>query len=430
MKFLMEGGTMKLKTFVKDYFMSPFFKHFLMITNLIIFFFISFISLTFDAIFPFNYINIALVALFIVITIVYLIVSKTKPCICVFTLCYFGLIICMFLSFAVNGFVSFPRTPILISSLSLFIFLWLEQNKKHINFYIFSFLIASWCFLIVFTIVEFSSIIHPNFSNRIGSFFGNENDVARHLVFAFLISIYYIYSFKKIYLKLLTILICLFCSYLILLSGSISNLLLLIICIFAFALVVPNKRTKLFLILGFTTVIVLLGVLVFSLHSLLPIKNRILSILSVLFGVGNYRYDSSTAGRLNAAIYAFRLFFLSPLFGNGYNSVVNNYKIMAHNNLAEIAADYGIFALLLEEVVLLFPMFAKTNNNKKGKVFIKTISIYLILIQLFLIVFNSKVEAIVIPMVYIVLNKNKPLSLLVSRQGRQITEYNYFEVNV
>ena len=75
-------------------------------------------------------------------------------------------------------------------------------------------------------------------------------------------------------------------------------------------------------------------------------------------------------------------------------------------------------------------MFAKTNNNKKGKVFIKTISIYLILIQLFLIVFNSKVEAIVIPVVYIVLNKNKPLSLLVSRQGRQITEYNYFEVNV
>ena len=76
----------------------------------------------------------------------------------------------------------------------------------------------------------------------------------------------------------------------------------------------------------------------------------------------------------------------------------------AHNNIAEIGADFGIFAVLFEEIIILYPLIKDKNSNKNEKIFTGLFCAYIFLIQLFLVVFNSKVECILLPLVFILTN--------------------------
>lgn len=396
-----------LNNLLKKYFSVSFSSHLLAILNFVSFVMVCFISLTLDAISPFNYINIILVAVFIGSSLVYMCLNKIVPQIGVFAICASLILFCIITSFLVNGLNGFPRTPILMGLLSIFSYVWFSTNKRYVQMYLVGFLVASWLFLLFFTAVEFRAIVHPNLSNRIGTYFGNQNDVARHIMFAFLINCYYIYAFKKKALIALAVVVSFLSSYYLILTGSISNILLLFVIAICFLIAISKKKVKPLIIVGFSILAIIIFVLLFTVSALSPIKNRILSIISSLFGVGDYRIDSSTIGRFSAAMYGFRLFAESPLFGNGYNSVVNNYKIMAHNNIAEIGADYGIFALIAEEILILFPFTQLKKVPKKTKAFIILFSSYLFLIQFFLVIFNSKIESILIPLVIVLSGENR-----------------------
>ena len=400
---------MRVKDLIKKYFYSPFFKHFLMYTNILLFTAISYISLALDVRPPFNVINIALVALFIVATIIFLIINKIRPRINVFVICVTGLMFCYILSYAINGFGEFPKTPVLITVFSLFLFLWLDANRKDIHFYLLGFLIASWMFLITFAVFEHSAVLHPSFSKRVGVSLGNENDVARHLVFAFLINVYYIYACKNKYLKAIFVFMCVLTTYFVFLTGSISNLLLLLLSIFIAAFYISQKKTGIFITISSIVLIGVIITLIFTVSFLSPIKDRILSIFETVFKTGDVRPDSSAIGRYNAMVFGFRLFCESPLFGNGYNSVVNSYMIMAHNNISEIGADYGIFALLFEELLIIYPVLRDEKAVEKGKLFTAIFGMYVFVIQMFLVVFNSKVELIVLPLMFIMTNEDVDL---------------------
>ena len=391
-----------MNSLLKKYFSISFSSHLLAILNFVSFVAVCFISLTLDAISPFNYINIILVAVFIGSSLIYMCLNKIVPKIGVFAICVSLILLCMLTSYFANGFNGFPRTPVLMCLLSIFSYIWFSANKRYIQIYLVGFLVASWLFLLFFTAVEFKTIIHPNLSNRIGTYFGNQNDVARHIMFVFLINCYYIYAFKRKVLIITSVAISFLSSYYLILTGSISNILLLFIIAICFLIAVSKKKARPFIIIAFSIIIIIIVVLLFTISALSPIKNRVLSILSSLFGVGDYRIDSSTIGRFSAAIYGFRLFAESPLFGNGYNSVVNNYKIMAHNNIAEIGADYGIIALIAEEILVLFPFIQLKKTAKKARAFVILFSSYLFLIQFFLVIFNSKIESILIPLIIVI----------------------------
>ena len=396
---------MRVKQYIHDYFYSSFFKHFLMISNFILFTLISYISLSLDTRRPFNSINIILVALFIVVTIVYMIVSKSKPRINVFVICIMGLCICFLLSYVINDFEAFPKTPLLLAFFSLFVFLWLDSNKRFFNFYLFAFLIASWLFALTFIAFEFSSIIRPNLSRRIGVSLGNENDVARHLLFAFLINLYFVYASRNRLFKICFFTACILFAYLVILTESISNLLLLLASILVFVFYTTSKKAGLVVTLATFSLMGLAAILVFNLPALSSLKDRILSIFSALFKVGDERPDSSALSRFNAMINGFRLFFESPLFGNGANSVSNNYMIMAHNNIAEIGADFGVFALIFEEAIIIYPFIKDEKSTSKGKILTTLFGFYIFMIQFFLVVFNSKVESILLPLLFAATNE-------------------------
>ena len=408
---------MNIVSRVKSYIQAPFIRHFLMALNLSLFFAIAFISLALDTRHPFNLVNIALVGLFAVATIAYLLLTQTKPKLSLFLICGIGLLLCMLMSYIANGFGSFSTTPLLMTILSILVYLWLSANRKHTTFYLLAFLFASWCFIALFIALNFSSVIHPNLSKRIGSTLGNENDVARHLVFAFLINGYHLYAFKKKSLRCVFAIVSLLCLYLLLLTGSISNLLLAITCSAVFVFVVAKKKQRIWAGIGIGAAAVLLIVLIFALPALSSIKERLLSIANALFGWGSARSDNSTASRFRAAKYGFELLFESPLFGNGFNSVYSNFKIMAHNNIAEIGADFGLPALILEETLILYPLLSKRKTQAKDAVLIIVVGFYIFAIQFFLVTFNSKIEAIMIPLLYVLLDKE--CSFVPSWQFRQ-----------
>ena len=120
------------------------------------------------------------------------------------------------------------------------------------------------------------------------------------------------------------------------------------------------------------------------------------------FGSG-YGVDYSSIYRFRAAFYGFQLFFRRPFFGNGFDSVYANYYVMAHNNIAEIAADFGIFALIIEEFFILFPLyfvFKKNNRSLEFRPFIMSTLIFMFLFQFFLVSFNSKIECIILPLCF------------------------------
>lgn len=379
--------------------------------NLILFGLIFFFSLTLYNIVPFNFINIAFVALFLGITIIYAIINGVKPKLNIFYIATFGLILLMLLSFLVNISNGFPRTPILMSIMSLFIFLWFDLNQENIESYFIAMLIASELFLITFLITEFQGVIHPNFSKRVGDTLGNLNDIARHLVFAFIINVYFINPRKHKILSIIATFGALFALYFVILTGSISNMLISFVLIIFYILSLMKKKHRGYALIGLVIFIAITMIVLFTVPSLTTIKNRILSIFATLVGSNKYKSDASALERSRAAIYGFRLLLESPLLGNGYSSVVKNYVAMAHNNFAEIGADYGIFALILEELIILYPLFNRKRANKNNVLFIKLVSFYIFLVQFVLVVFNSKIESILLPIIF-VLSRPKPIENL------------------
>lgn len=364
-------------------------------------------SFTFEKVFPLNYVNIAFFAIFCFLTVIcaFLYRFKFRIDIYVFALC--SLFFIMLASFAYNGFAYFPRTPLLMILFSLFIYFWIQNRREKIDIYLFSFVIATWIFVAAFAFVERNHLLHLNFSYRAGSFFGNVNDVARHLVFAFILNAVFAWKTKNRILKVVSIIVSILTLFFTLLTGSVSNLLLFILLAICMAIYISPKKYKLYVIVGVILLVVLGFLLIYTIPALKPLKDRIGGITLSLFNVniGNDRYDGSASNRLNVAIYGFRLFLDSPLFGSGYSSVYRNYYVMAHNNIVEIAADYGFFALFFEEVKILYPLFTFRQVEKDKKLLVLMLCIYLFGIQFFLVSFNSKIEAFLIPFIYLFLQK-------------------------
>lgn len=397
---------------------------FLLAISLCFFLFMCYFSFTWDAIFPLNYVNLLFAGVFAASTILLGFLNKSKPTISVFLVCNAGLLVSILLSFLANGCKSFPKTPLLMVGLSVVVFLLLDSNRQHLRLYLVALLIATWLFLFSFLAVNFHSVLRPDFSKRIGTKLGNENDVARHLVFAFVVNCAFLPVFKRKALLVFVLLAAALSAYFLLLTGSMSNILLAGILAFLTVIILTKKKAKTVVLIVSALAIVLLVAVVAILPALEPIRDRLLSILATFIKIPGVRYDASAAERFKAAVYGFRLFFESPLFGNGLNSVASNFRVMAHNNFAEIGADYGIFALVFEEILICYPLFKGKGVGKRGKAFVLLAGSFIFLTQFFLVVFNSKIESIVLAVVYALINEND-LALFMRDRPQDITSLVY-----
>lgn len=373
-------------------------------TNIVILGLFAVIALTLDTKRPFNYINILLVGAFCLITIFYSILYKVRLKYDMYVMGVFGLAGFIFISFLANIHNGLPKTPLLMLLMSFFIYLWLYDKRDKLDLHISVFLFATWSLLILFALFERRSMLHPSFSNRAGGSLGNENDVARHLVFCVLFNAYSFLKTKKIWLKIILVITTLVGLYELLLTGSISNLAITMLALFIGVIVIVPKKWKIIVPLAFVAIASIGVILILTVPMFSYFKTRLLGILSS-FGIGQNMSDGSASERLMGAINGLKLFLDSPLFGNGYNGVYASYKIMAHNNFVEIIADYGLFAFAIEEILIIYPIISLRQVEKKHRFLIASLVGYMLLLQFFLVSFNSKIESIVLAFVYTAIEK-------------------------
>ena len=105
---------------------------------------------------------------------------------------------------------------------------------------------------------------------------------------------------------------------------------------------------------------------------------------------------------------------------------------MAHNNVVEVLSDYGIIAFIIEEILILIPIisvFMNGKENKKERVVVLVFSIYILLMQLFLVEIDSKAEMIFLPLCYyflIPINDQNIKNKLFIHQNHN--ELSYYEI--
>jgi O-antigen ligase len=336
----------------------------------------------------FNYVNLAIYAIGILAAWLYvLLFGRIHLGLFFWLLVLFNL--ACFVSYVFNPFSYFSTTVLLLSFASFSFYQFLEQSLEIRRSAIKFALLGTWLFLIHFALVYHSDILHPSISssNRIGAYFDNQNTIAEYLSLIALLHVLAISLWKdeKRWILLFPALLAL---YFLVLTGSISNFLTLILVFFVyFFTFLSGKRRVVFLvgcILFFLAFLFILSLPAFSYF-----KERLTGIFSSFFSSGASG-DPSANYRSKALRNALVLFLQSPLFGNGFGAPSTNYYLMSHNNFAEVLSDFGIVGLVIEESFFFLIVFnLRKKNDCYSRISAFTV-LFLLIFQFFLTLFDSK----------------------------------------
>lgn len=211
-----------------------------------------------------------------------------------------------------------------------------------------------------------SDLIHYS-GQRLGSFFGNENDVGLNLFFGFALSTILVVPLKQ-YWMIPASLLLLFSS---ITTGS-KKVIILTFLFILFLICVLFRKKKIPLVIGIAVIVVVL-ILFLTLPIFSSIRKRLLSGIPLF---GNLEADASTVNRLLFFKSSFYLGTKSFIFGYGGSSfaLYSGLNVYSHNNLGEILCDFG--ALGVMSFYVLYPILGLFVNKKD--------SIRLLIVFLFL----------------------------------------------
>ena len=381
-------------------------KNVIFVVSCALFFAYSFSIPTFSNRYPFNYLSIALCGLMCVAMGVYvLLYGKFK--IDIFSMMLILLNIIILISHIINmNFAQMPKTIILMSIVAFFIYHFISEYKEK-SLFLNLVLISGLLFSVVYVIHYGGDIFKlENISDggRLGFFFDNQNEISKEFGFFCVLSFSSLMWQKKIVLKIISAISMVIFMFLILTTGSISNIFttLLVIAICLILLQKTKKRKIIFLISSIAVVGLFFAFI--QLPFMSYFKTRIYNIFSTLFEKGADGFDNSSYNRLDSAIVSFAVGINKVLFGYGYMSsmyyTIEN--IQAHNNFAEIFIDYGIFALFIYEFLVIFPLVSELKEKEKTYIF--PIMFYMLIFQLFLTTYYKKFEYIFFSCVFAMLD--------------------------
>lgn len=341
--------------------------------------------------YPYNYANIILWGVLGVLYFVWRRITKIKVFkfrldIFFIASVVFGL--CQILSYALSGFISFSKTGLVCIISSILFYELLSDGAIPKKAVLACACIGAIGYLLLFAFIYHSSILHPNFSSRIGDYFDNQNEVGQNSALCAILLLGVGLSLKEWYLKIIAVFFSLLSFYFTLLTGSVSSFLVLSIATLV-SLPFYFKKRKWVIAIAEAVVIILGITVIFTVPSFSYYSSRITSILSS-FGIGSGKGDSSAEGRFTAAIYGLRIFIEHPLFGAGYNAVNRSYALVAHNNFVEVLADFGIFAFLAHESTIVIPLVKLQKDGSPYKKVILPFLLFALLFQFFLFTFDSK----------------------------------------
>lgn len=369
----------------------PWLEKVITIANEVLFIAITYFILALQDISPFNYVLIGIMGLFSLLTLIYCFLYG-KIVFDRYVLLIILFVGIQLLSTMVNGFKSFSRTGLTMGLMSIVIYEWAKQKEDEGKRLLLLATLGSLIFIIHFIIVYRGSLF--SFSMRLGSYFGNENDIGRHLAITTILFILFGYNSMRVWKRIIGVLLGIISLYLVALTGSVSNLLVVGLVLYFFLLWILWRRNRKATI-GVGIALPLLAIAFLFLPFMEYYRTRISDMFTSIFG-GTSSGDDSFNYRWKAATYALRIWINNPLLGGGYGAVNASYHTMSHNNIAEILASFGIFALIIEEIILFYPLVK--DRLKSPSIFL--ILLYIILFQLFLVSYNSKMEQLLIPICY------------------------------
>jgi hypothetical protein len=364
-----------------------------------------------------NIINIVVMIITCVLSLAYcFLFGKIKIDVFCFSIVLFNFwtIVC----YLANGCFSFRSSALTVGLSSIFLYEFLSQGEKERNCALHFVLFGTWAFCIIYLVVYRYEVFHPDFSTRIGDQFGNLNDTARFLAYSLLFNFYFITSKK--YKYIIPIPFVVLFGYFILLTGSISNL-LTVFFVFLVCGFYLTKRHKRWIFVVAVLTLVVGFVLLLQLDAFSYFKTRVLGIFEVLFGINVGEYDYSTRNRFILASECFALLLQKPIFGFGFNAGLENTSFggFAHNNLAEVGADFGLPGLLLFEAIILLPFFiSKKQKNNESLYFSLVLMSFTLLFQPFLVSYYSKMEYIVFAFAYSACCFSNSLDIYVLKKDR------------
>ena len=345
---------------------------------------------------PYNYINIALYAVEILLIVFY--VWKWKKFrfdVLTFSIVLFN--VCILVSQIINKRLGEYPTTILLLSVFAIVFYQFVYNEKNKDFIYELIVIGGLLFALYFIFSYRSSLLSLNFADRLGDDFSDQNDLAKYLAIFALLSLGDIYKEKR-YWKILPVVSTIIFVLLMLVSVSVSNLLCFFIVCLLILIFCAKRKNRLYVLVGaFVIGIAIYGAI--QLPFMKYFKKRIDGIFNAFFEPGE-KVDGSASDRIKLFVEGFKLFLTRPVFGYGYDQVqyyTHGVGHFSHSNVVELLASFGVVGFFAFEILIVYPLYYSFQSDKYKKNASITL-FYLFLFQFFLIIFRKKIEFMLIPL--------------------------------
>lgn len=305
----------------------------------------------------------------------------------------------------INGMRAFVFTPILLATFSALIYTFCISDKKVIKPLFISAYIGDILFLFLFIYQYRSDLIHLNFA-RLGSAFGDINDIAIFMGLGALISFMLTFYSKKFFLKICNaFILCLFGFCGLSCGSKIFIIIIAITFVVGIFLIFGKKRWWLSLII--TCSLIGLFFLVINLPFMIGLKTRFMNMFATLKGeqkidAGINGRDLSTIDRVNMFVDGITMWLRKPIFGYGIQGFfrASSYgKGWSHNHISETLASFGLIGAITYHFGFVKGMAGYIKNKKDSyRTMFFMIFIFFIVCMISVALNSEKIYAYLIPL--------------------------------
>ena len=324
-----------------------------------------------------------------------------------------------FFSSLINGMRAFVFTPILLSILSCLIYLYCRNNKDQIKPLFVASYIGLICFLFVFAYVYRYELMHLQFS-RLGSKFGDINDIALFMGLGCVMSFSFFLYAKKWYFKVPCVLLFFVFVLCGLSSSSKSFLFILVICLLTQIFMFFGKK-KWWISALISGGLIALFFIVINMPFMSGFKQRLLDMFSTLTQdqrISGSNNDLSTIDRLNMFLDGMTMWLRKPIFGYGIQGFfrASSYgHAWSHNHFSETLASFGIVGAFLFHLGYVKGICGFFVSKKERMQKMLGILFLFFIICMFFVALNSqKIYSFLIPLPIAFFEKEKHIKEILS----------------
>lgn len=379
----------------------------------ILFFFVFFVTIALNNISPFNYVNIGLYFVQIILIMVWCFKYGR------FTINYYLVIIIalnllIFISGLLNNGTPLFYTTMITLPISSFFFSLFLVNERNRDRVLAMFSLSFIAFLTLFTIVYFEEIINMEVT-RIGRIFSDQNLLGYIFAYGFIVVLDDSLRHRVFPLFI----VCAYTLFLIFATGSRSSLIISIVMTFVYIYKYFGKKRRKLVIISAVSATAIFAILL-SLPAFSDFRDRILATLSEIFlGYGG---DTSTTFRMQYILDGIEFSIRRLIFGYGANEaalIMSRSGQSTHNNFLDMTLNYGIIFTIIFEGLLFFFLVNLNKSKSKHAVMLFSVTLAIFIVQFFFPNYWTKPEYLFYPFMVGVLSDFGP-QLDVKFQNKRI----------